>query len=49
MALIQLIEMAKTVLTTTLCCCTPDVSAPLKDGQNIQRKILPTQAIKFDK
>jgi hypothetical protein len=44
----QLPLMASTVLTTTLYCYAPTARAPLKDGQNIHKKILPTIATVLD-
>jgi len=44
----QLPLIAKTVLTTTLYCAAPTAKAPLKEGQYIHKKILPTIATVFD-
>jgi len=44
----QLPLMAKTVFTITLYCCAPTAKAPLKEGQYIHKKILPTMATVLD-
>ena len=44
----QLPLIARTVLTMTLYYAAPSAKAPLKDGQYIHKKILPTIATVFD-
>merc|ERR1719197_742230 len=43
-AMTQEAERARTVLIMTRCCWLPLARAPLKEGQNIQRKMQPTMA-----
>jgi len=48
MAVTALALMAKTVFTITLYCWAGEASAPLKEGQNIQRKRVPTIAMSYE-
>jgi len=44
-AVMQEAEIAITVFTMTLCCWKSAARAPLKEGQNIHRKRVPTMAM----